>query len=109
MRGGHTIQVYRPTSGRDRFGDGEVELIGTIDHVVIQWGSSAAVDEAEETSYLSTVAYCPRDAAIRLKARDRFKLNGETYAVVGDPKWDENHPVTDHNFGYYTIQAMAMS
>jgi hypothetical protein len=108
IRGGHTIEVYRST-GRDRYGDGEEQLIGTIDHVLFQWGSSTSLDEAEETSYLSTVVYCPRDAAIRLQARDRFKFDGETYVVVGDRKWDENHPVTGHNFGYYTSQVMAMS
>jgi hypothetical protein len=107
IRGGHTIEVYRST-GKDRHGDGDKELIGTIDNVVFQWGSANPVDRAEEVDSMSTVIFCPRRAAIRLQARDRFKFNQETYAVVGDRSWDENHPVTGHNFDYYMVHVTVM-
>jgi hypothetical protein len=108
IRGGHTIEVYRYT-GKDRHGDGTKEPVGTIDHVLIQWGSSNPRDRAEETAMRSTVIYCPRDAAVHLQARDRFKLNGETYVVIGDRNWDEDSPVTGHDFGYYMMQVEVMS
>lgn len=107
IRGGHTVEVYRST-GKDRHGDGIDALIGTIDNVVFQWASANPVDRAQENDMMSTVIYCPRDAAIRLQARDRVKFNGEMYAVVGDPAWDENHPVTGFNFGYYMMQVQVM-
>jgi hypothetical protein len=102
IRGGHTIQVYRPT-GKDRFGDGDLNLIGSIENVIVQWASANPIDRAEEVESMSTVIYCPRDAAIQLRERDRFKLNNEWWSVIGDPAWDENHPVTGHNFGYYMM------
>jgi len=108
LRGGHTIEVYRAGS-RDRYGDTELELVGTIDHVLVQWTSATAMDDAQEVEYMSTVVYCPRDAAIRLQEKDRFKLMGEWWAVIGDRVWDENHPVTGHNFGYYIMQAKVMA
>ena len=108
VRGGHTIEVYRYT-GRNRHGEGIEALVGTIDHVVFQWGSHTPMDMGEEMTSMSTVIFCPRDAAIRLQARDRFKLNGENYAVVGDRSWDENHPITGSNLGYYMMQVEVVS
>lgn len=36
-----------------------------------------------------------------LKARDRIKrANGDAYRVVGGAQWDQNHPVTNRNFGW---------
>jgi len=108
LRGGHTIEVYR-ASVRDRYGDSEHQLVGTIDHVLVQWTSATAMDSGEEVEFMSTVVYCPRDSAIRLQEKDRFKLMGEWWAVIGDRVWDENHPVTGHNFGYYIMQAKVMA
>ena len=111
IRGGHTIEVYRTTE-RDRYGDKLNEaLVGTIDNVVIQWASAASVglrfhpsNKFQETSDLSAVIFAPRDAPLKLEVKDRVKFNGNVFQVVGDRAWDENHPVTDHNYGYYMMQ-----
>lgn len=109
IKGGHTVEVYRFT--RDRFGDETTTLVGTIEHVVFQWASAASVglrfhptDSFQETSNLSAVVFAPRHAPITLQARDRIKLRGETYQVVGDRAWDEDHPVTGRDFDYYMMQ-----
>jgi len=108
LRGGHTIEVYR-TSGRDRFGDSELQSVGFIEHVLVQWTGAQSMSSGEEVEFMSTVIYCPRDAAVKLREKDRFKLMGEWWAVIGDPIWDENHPITGHNFGYYVMQAEVMA
>lgn len=108
IRGGHTVEVYRVVTGRDRYGEATPQLIGSIDHVVFQWGTPRLVDDAQESDMFSTVIFAPRDAAIRLQARDRVKYNGEMYVVIGDRSWDENHPVTGHDFGYYMMQVEVM-
>jgi hypothetical protein len=107
IRGGHTIEVWRST-GRDRFGDATETLVGTIEHVVFQWTSANPMDRAQETDMMSTVIFCPRNAAIQLRARDRIKFRGETYAVIGDPSWNEDNPATGYNFGYYMMQVQVM-
>lgn len=110
IRGGHTIEVWR-ASTQDRHGDRNPVLIGTIEHVVLQWASAASVglrfqsaNSFQETSSLGAVLFAPRSAAIKLQARDRIVLKGEKYQVVGDRSWDEDHPVTGHDFGYYMVQ-----
>lgn len=115
IRGGHTIEVYRAVE-RDRHGDKSDELVGTIDHVVFQWASAASVglrfkaaDEFQESSSLSAVVFAPRTAGILLQARDRIKLNGEWYQVIGDRAWNEEHPATGHDFGYYMMQVEMVS
>lgn len=109
IRGGHTIEVYRST-GKDRHGDNTaVQMVGTIDNVVLQWVSAAQVAGAGEVTSMTTVAFCPKDAAVLLNEDDRFKLNGDTYAVVGGRLWDEDHPVTGTNFGYYIVKVVVMS
>lgn len=35
-----------------------------------------------------------------LKDGDRVTYQGKTYGVVGDRQWDQNHPSTQHDFGY---------
>lgn len=114
VRGGHTVEVFRASV--DRFGDGELVSIGTIDNVVFQWASAASVGlrfhtdkDFQETSSLSAVMFIPRDAAVSPQSRDRIKFNGELYQVVGEHAWDENHPVTDHDFGYYMLQVEVTS
>ncbi len=116
IAGGHTIEVYR-TSGRDRHGDKQNEtLIGTIEHVVFQWASAASVglrfkptDTFQETSALSAVVFAPRHAPILLQARDRIKFRGNTYQVVGDRAWDEDHPFSGYDYGYYMMQVETVS
>ncbi len=114
--GGHTIDVYRKTTAPDRFGDKEFALVGKIDNVVFQWASAASVglrfkptDKFQETSELSAVVFAPRNAAVKLQARDRIKFNGETYQVVGDRAWDETHPATGYDFSYYMMQVEVVS
>lgn len=111
IRGGQTITVIRP-SAKDRHGDVTADsVVGTIEHCVFQWASAASVglrfhatDQFQETSNLSAVIFCPRDAAVKLEPRDRFTLNGNTFQAVGDRAWDENNPATGHDFGYYMVQ-----
>lgn len=108
IRNGHTIEVYRGDS-RDRHGDKVRNLVGTIDNVVFSWGSKSPRDVGEEFSFESIDIYCPRNAAIRLQGGDRFKFKGDTYAVVGDPAWDEDNPATGYDFGYYEAQVTVIS
>lgn len=109
LRGGHTVEVFR--TERDRFGDGTPVSAGTIENVFIQWASASTVglrfqptNRFQETAQLNCVAFAPRHATVKLQARDRFKFNGETYQVVGDRAWDENHAMTNRDFGYYMVQ-----
>ena len=115
IRGGHTVEVYRATN-QDAYGDRDWELIGSIDHVVFQWASAASVglrfhpdDRFQETTGLSAVMFVPRGSTPAIEPRDRLKFNGETYQVVGDRAWDENHPVTNYNFGHYMVQVEVTS
>lgn len=113
--GGETIEVYRSASV-DRHGDAVHAFVGTIDRVVFQWASAASVglrfhpsNDFQESSKLSAVLFAPRDADLLLEARDRVKFGGETYQVVGDRAWDELHPATGHNYGYYMVQVETVS
>ena len=114
IRGGHTMEVYRTT--RDRFGDGEQILVGTIENVVFQWASAASVGlrfhknkDLQESSSLSAVVFAPRDAAIKLQGGDRIKFNDSVYQVVGDRAWDEDNPITGHAFTHYMMQVETTS
>lgn len=108
--GGDTISVYR--FDRDRFGDKVNEThVGDISHCVFQWANASSVglrfhpnDNYQETAEVSAVIFIPRDATVKVQPRDRIKLNGHTYQVVGDRAWDELHPATGYNFGYCMIQ-----
>lgn len=115
LRGGHTIEVYRIT-GKDRHGEGVLSPVGTIENVFVQWASAASVGlrfqattKFQETSALNAVAFAPRHVDVKLQARDRFKLNDEMYQVIGDRAWDEEHPVTGYDFGYYMVQLEMVS
>lgn len=107
INGGHTIEVYRD-SGRDRHGDRVLQLVGEIKHVIFQWSTPDLVGEAQETDSSSLTVFCPRNASLKLRAKDRFKFQGETYAVVGGRAWDERHPVTGSDYGYYTVEVEVM-
>lgn len=107
IRGGHTIEVFRSTT-KDRHGDAVESPVGTIENVVVQWVSANPLDRFQENDSMSTVVFAPRDAEVRLQARDRFKLRGETYQVIGDRNWDEVHPSTGHDFGYYMMQVQVI-
>jgi hypothetical protein len=110
IRSGYTIDVYRDRgTGRDRHGDRVTRLIGTIDNVVIQWGSPTPLDAGEEFAYMTMDIYCPRSAEIHLQAGDRFVFQDATYAVVGSPTWDEVNPATGYDFGYYVVQVTVIS
>ncbi len=116
IKGGHTVEVYRH-SARDRYGDRlDSELVGTIPNCVVQWGVSTnrgvglsqVEDFPGEHAGVTAILYAPRNATVRIRARDRLKFLGKTWQVVGDPVWDENHPVSGYNFGYYLVQIEAM-
>ncbi len=116
ITGGQTIEVLRRTGGRDRHGDGELVSLGTIDHCVFQWASAASVglrfhnlDEFGEHSSLAAVIFVPRDAEIQVQAKDRVRMQGDLYQVMGDRAWDENHPATGFNYQFYMIQVEKVS
>lgn len=109
LRGCHTIEVFRATL-KDRHGEAVTTRVGTISNVFIQWVTpDSNKGKFQETSTLTAVAFAPRQTEVQLQARDRFKLNGETFQVIGDRLWDENHPVTDYYFGYYMVQIEMVS
>lgn len=116
VSGGDTIEVFRSPTTADRFGDKSFVSIGTIDHVVIQWASASSsalrfhsANAFQETSSISAVLFCPRDAAIKLQARDRITLNDRNFQVVGDPEWDGNNPVTGSAYSHYMMQVEMVS
>lgn len=109
--GGQTVEVFRADTARDRFGDVTRSSLGTIDHVVFQWASAASVGlrfhpstDFRESSDLSAVMFIPKSSPIKLLARDRIKMGGNMFQVVGDRAWDETHPVTGYDFGFYMVQ-----
>lgn len=115
VRGGHTIEVWRRPKAADRFGDKEEVKVGTIDHVVFQWGSSGRTQASyhpstdfQETSQLTAVVYAPRNAAVKLQPKDRIVWNGKRFQVSGDRAFDETHPITGTDMGYYFIQVDAV-
>ncbi|MFM8798893.1 MAG: hypothetical protein ACKODT_08045 [Fluviibacter sp.] len=115
ISGGDTIEVFR-SDGADRFGDRAFSSIGTIGHVIVQWASASSsalrfhsTDSMQETSSISAVLFCPRDAAITLQARDRIVLNNRTFQVVGDPEWYGNNPVTGTVYSHYMMQVEMVS
>ena len=111
IKGGQTVEVWRNPTARDRFGDTVRELLGTVDHVVFQWASAASVglrfhpsDKFRESSDLSAVMFFPKSNPLKVQARDRLKMGGNWFQVVGDRAWDETHPVTGYDFGFYMVQ-----
>lgn len=104
VSGGHTAEVWRST--RDRFGDKATDaLVGTIEHVLIDWRGFTPSDGFQETATLAPVMFVPK-TDIRVQARDRIMLDGKTFAVLG-VMWDEPHPVTGYDFGYYALDVEA--
>jgi hypothetical protein len=119
ITGGISVQVYRNDTPRDRFGDtsaGEPSLVGTIDHCVFQWATSAsqglrfrAGNDFRETAEIAAMVFCPNDDPIKIQGRDRLKIDGHTYQVVGEVAWNLPHPATGYDFGYYMVQVEAVS
>ncbi len=106
VNGGHTIEVWRST--RDRFGDkASEEKVGEIANVLLDWHTPQASGEFQETATQSPVMFIPRDAAVTVQQRDRIKLDGVTYAVVGQPMWRHDHPFTGFRFSHYQVQVEA--
>lgn len=115
ISGGDTIEVWRST-GADRFGDQDFELVGTIDHVIFQWASAASAalrfqtpGGFQEISSISAVMFCPRDARVQLQARDRVKFRNRLFQVVGDQEWNEDHPATGYSYSHYMMQVETVS
>ena len=106
--GGYTIEVYRPTE-QDRFGDSVDSLVGTIGNVVMQWTTPDPIDRFQENASMSAMVFAPRSADIKLMERDRFKLDGKTYQVIGSRLWDEDSAATGRNYGYYMMQVETVS
>lgn len=107
---GQTAEVYRST--RDKFGDKAETLVGSIDNVVLQWGTYGGLDfqpsnDFQETASLTTVAFVPK-TTLRVESRDRIKIAGQTYQVIGERAWDYVHPMTGYDFGYYMVQVQAV-
>ena len=111
ITGGITVEVHRGDAPRDRFGDTERDLVGTIENCVFQWASAAGVqvrfansNDFRETAELRAVLFAPNDDPIQIQGKDRLKFNGQWYQVTGSRSWDEAHPMTGYDYGYYQVQ-----
>jgi|SRR6478609_7095276 len=111
ITGGQTVEIFRQATTRDRHGDVERVSAGTVDHVVFQWASAASVGlrfhpskEFREVSDLSAVMFFPKSNPLRVQSRDRIKMGSNYFQVVGDRAWDEVHPATGYDYGYYMVQ-----
>jgi hypothetical protein len=100
LTGGQAAEVRR-APGRDKFGDTELVKVGESDRVVIQWASRGLdfqpANDFGETATLVTVAFMPK-TDLRVEYRDRLKIDGHTYQVVGERAWDFPHPMTGRDF-----------
>lgn len=102
-----TLTVYR--GNPDRYGNPDKSENGTVLGVLF-WGTTASSDPPGgrgENARTVAELFVPRDAD--LKERDRVKRpNGDTYRVVGGAQWNQNHPITNRDFGWmvYRLEAM---
>ncbi|MCA2256664.1 hypothetical protein JF710_26105 [Mycobacterium intracellulare] len=107
-----SVEVYRGDT--DKYGNPTKALHGTVSGV-FAWGTGSSSyrafpDRAGKRESTRAIAdlYVPRGTD--LKTRDRVKrANGDEYAVVGRPLWDQPHPMTGHNFSWMVFQVEAIS
>ncbi|WP_099024459.1 hypothetical protein [Mycolicibacterium palauense] len=101
-----SLTVYRGDT--DRYGNPNKTVHGTVQGV-LSWGStqpSTPVGGRGENASTGAELYVPR--GVDVKARDRIeRASGDTYRVVGGAQWDQDHPVTNRNFGWvvYRLEA----
>ncbi|AXN45602.1 hypothetical protein MM1218R_03668 [Mycobacterium marinum] len=106
LGGGETVQIYRGT--RNRFGDRDDELIGTITNALYQPASGPtirydSIGEFAEASKSEAGWWLPRSSAVKAQDKDRIVSGTRTYRAIGDRQWDTDHPITGSNLGYYFI------
>ncbi|MBX9920005.1 MAG: hypothetical protein K2Y33_09305 [Mycolicibacterium frederiksbergense] len=93
---GETITPQRYT---EVFGESDWVDLSAISNVVIALDAPSADGQAAGKSYMQTGSlFAPRGSD--LKDRDRFTYQDKTFGVVGDARWNQNHPFTGANFGY---------
>lgn len=107
-----SVTVYRGDT--DKYGNPTKAPHGSVSGV-FAWGTGSSSyrafpDHAGKRESTRAIAdlYVPRGTD--LTARDRIKrANRDEYVVVGNPLWDQPHPVTGHNFGWMVFQVEAIS
>lgn len=93
-----TLTVYRGET--DRYGNPNKSEHGTVQGVV-SWGTATSAEPLSGRGETArTVAELFVSKGTDLRAKDRVKrANGDEYRVVGGAQWDQNHPVTNRDFG----------
>lgn len=110
LKGSETLTVLRGAT--DAMSNRVVTAIGSVE-AIFAWGSGArgtgrfgSVAKRDESASITANVYVPRGSDVQ--ARDRLiRNNGEEYAVVGHPLWDQLSPFTGHDFGYMVLQVQA--
>jgi hypothetical protein len=60
----------------------------------------------KESSIVTAQLWVKRGSDV--KARDRItRANGQQYAVVGHSMWDQDNPLTGHNFGWTLFEVIS--
>ncbi|WP_137148087.1 hypothetical protein [Mycolicibacterium sp. CR10] len=95
--------MQRKTS--DRFGDGVLTTVGTIDHCILDPGRPKDFGELGEFNTYAATVWIPRGSDVQ--AKDRLTLGGQTFRVLGTA-WDHDHPATSTNFGYFAAYVEAV-
>lgn len=91
-----TLTVERGAT--DRMGNRTIEGTHTIQGV-IAWGTYSRRDGVRgESAKGDAELYAASN--VDLRARDRItRSNGQKFAVVAGPQWDQPHPLTGHDYG----------
>lgn len=62
--------------------------------------------DRQESASVTARLYVQRGADVQ--ARDRItRANGQAYAVVGHSLWDQQNPLTGHDFGWMTFEIVS--
>ncbi|GFG94282.1 hypothetical protein [Mycobacterium timonense] len=105
VTGGTTVKIYRST--KNRFGDKTNDkLIAAVPHCIHQPATGLNMayhpnDDMAETTTLTCILWMPTGTDVR--AKDRLKFNGATYAVLGTA-WNTPHPVTGTVYSHFAVE-----
>lgn len=100
---GSTINPERFTD--TDFGESSWQELDPIPNAVVALDKPVAIaNEAGRPYSQDGALYVPRGADLR--NGDRFDYQGKTFGVVGDARWDMEHPLTGNDLGYveYSIR-----
>lgn len=100
-----TVSVFRGDT--DRKGNPSKEPVGSVG-VVFAWGGMSASSgrfDRQESAETSPQVFVP--AGVDVRARDRLQRgNGERYAVVGHPMWEQSIEVFGDRWMVFQVEAM---